>query len=224
MACLISVVCITLLTVTGFALFFKVSFQISWDIATKIPLPTAGMTPLNASLAQRSGGNIDYWMQFGSGDIDDTQTTKISPYSKGCISAGSECYSYFLPGGVDATNSTLVFKDGFNEATGFLVEDSVGYQIELYPYPPGDFLIVNNFDCGVYSMPTTGIEICVTQSGSNLVLGKLVCDCLADRCRDGRLSANGRKRRRVHGQHNVADNNCSRNRSGNIPTGFDDYI
>src|SRR5437762_12220576 len=88
---------------------------------------------------------LDYWAWLYS--LLATPNFAITTLPTRC-STGNNCESYFLPGAIyNVYPPSSAFLD-HPEATLFIVENSIGYQIEFYPLSGTEAL--NGAECGIY--------------------------------------------------------------------------
>ena len=87
-------------------------------------------------------------------------------------SLGNDCQSYYLTGSIyNLDPSADTFRD-HPEATLFIVENSIGYQIDYYPPLSTDNL--GGAECGTYGADYSALHICIKQSGHDLLAGKFL--------------------------------------------------
>lgn len=122
------------------------------------------------------GNPLNFWAWFYGVLVSPNYATFIPPTK--C--SGANCASYFLPGPIYVVEpSSSTFQD-HTDATAFIVDDSIGYQIEFYPPLSTDNL--ENAKCETYGIDTVNVSaayiLCMKQSGNDLIVGMtLVCQC-----------------------------------------------
>jgi hypothetical protein len=167
----------------GIALLSNISVVPSWNIVETFELEFSGLSPINSSLSTFNSP-LDYWAWLYS--LLSTPNYVITVPPTRC-SLGLQCQSYYLSGSIyNQIPSASSFVDR-PEASFFIVEDSVGYQIDYYPP-----LLTDNLQgaiCATYadSGNWTALQICIKQSGNDLLAGLSYCssngsipECLAN--------------------------------------------
>lgn len=139
----------------------------------------AGLTPFDISLTQLPGFPISvmciYVSSLANTLLSDSKFSQgIGPVS--C--SGDDCFSYFLPGGIenvrmwnDNLNTTLLSTKLLNNAPVVLINDAPGYQLDFLTVDSG-FVFNRTSDCMTFYGQNygDGLYFCVAQSNSNTVV------------------------------------------------------
>jgi hypothetical protein len=150
----------------GLALLANVSIQTTWSNAVQsFSLLSAGLSPFNSSLAQTYPISSNFWSYYPS--IFTDGTTVFSVPANSC--SGANCFSYFFPGGANAIEPNPASQTAHPEASGIVVYNTPGYQVEFYPLSSSDSLSLT--DCTIYGWNSGAVQICVKQSGNDLITG-----------------------------------------------------
>jgi hypothetical protein len=161
----------------GIALLSNISVVPSWNIVETFELEFSGLSPINSSLSTFNSP-LDYWAWLYSLLSTPNYVRTVPPTR---CSLGLQCQSYYLSGSIyNQIPSASSFVDR-PEASFFIVEDSVGYQIDYYPP-----LLTDNLQgaiCATYadSGNWTALQICIKQSGNDLLAGQFFEMVGADR-------------------------------------------
>ena len=159
------------------------------NIYTPIPSQeiavVAGLVPVNNMLAlfPAALGTIipledaaAFVMTFAYGLLLDTRfATSISPLA--C--SGSNCTSFFLPGGAELArpiygNETLFGTQVWDDSTALLVNQAPGYQLEFSPIEDS-FEFNTSTDCNTYGLTVgDGLHACIASDGNKLVAGEKI--------------------------------------------------
>lgn len=158
----------------GVALLADVTFQTTWsNTVDQFSSFTAGLSPLNSTLVQIYNLPVFYWVYFPAIFTDGRTVFPIPPHS--C--SGTDCFSYFFPGGIGAVSpypSVALEDTTYPDASGFVLHDTAGFQIEFYPLSSNDSLSLT--DCQIYGWSGAAIQICIKQDGGDLIAGTiLIC-------------------------------------------------
>lgn len=146
-------------------------FKTSWNTVDQFTLLRAGLSSMNTSLIpDYVNDTLPFWYYYSAALSDGTYVSTISPLS--C--SGTECVSYFFPGGIKQVFPSPPTIQGYDEADGFIVYDTPGYQIDFYP--PASKVSWNVADCKIYAVDALlnengAIGICIRQDGNDLVAG-----------------------------------------------------
>lgn len=102
-----------------------------------------------------------------------------SPTTEACQMAGSECYTYVLPGEFvliaeyigNPVNFTDLLSLPHGNANAFTAESASVYQLEFFP--PDNSTVFTDDDCGAYGNPSVGsfFKICLQNVGDDLIAG-----------------------------------------------------
>jgi hypothetical protein len=147
---------------------------VSYDFAIDALFSHVGLSKIDG--IQVAVVNV-YFMSFTYGFLSDPRfATGVSPVS--C--SGSNCTSFFLPGGLDLVrltgphggpNSTLFDHDQFDDSTAILTHNAPGYQLEFSPIEGGSPFNVTT-DCTAYGKSTgNGLFMCLTSNGTRIYAG-----------------------------------------------------
>ena len=116
-------------------------------------------------------------MTFAYGLLLDTRfATSISPLT--CHS-GSNCTSFFLPGGAELArpihgNTTLFGTQVWDDSTALLVYQAPGYQLEFSPIKDS-FEFNTSTDCHTNGLTVgDGLHTCIASDGNKLVAGEKI--------------------------------------------------
>jgi len=155
----------------GLALLSNVAIVPSWRSVQDFAVSGSGVSPINATLAIGDTDSLDFWAWFYGLIVSPNYSTTLPPVH--CSGSGVSCASYFLPGTAYVVTPSVTSFTQHPEASAFIVDNSLGYQIEFYP-PTS----VNELDgalCKVYGWDwpdnSVGVEICLKQSGNDLLAG-----------------------------------------------------
>lgn len=150
----------------GLALLSDVSIQTTWSNTVQdFSIVSAGLSPLNSSLAQAYPISAIFWAYYPC--IFSDGTTVFSVPANSC--SGANCFSYFFPGGADAIVPNPASQTAHPEASGIVVHNTPEYQMEFYPLSSSDSLSLT--DCTIYGWNGGAVQICVKQSGNDLITG-----------------------------------------------------
>jgi hypothetical protein len=150
----------------GIALLSNTSVVHSWREVESLNFKYSGLGPINATISE-DAWPLQYWAWLYS--LLSTPNYVITVPPTRC-SLGNECQSYYLPGTVyNLEPSAGKFRD-HQEATLFIVKNSIGYQIDYYPPLSTDNL--GGAQCGTYGATDIGLHLCIKQSGHDLLAGK----------------------------------------------------
>jgi len=152
------------------ALLADVSIQTTWSTRYKVsPSSVQVYRPFNSSLAQTYPISSNFWSYYPS--IFTDGTTVFSIPANSC--SGANCFSYFFPGGANAIEPNPAGQTAHPEASGIVVYNTPGYQVEFYPLSSSDSLSLT--DCTIYGWNSGAVQICVKQSGNDLITGFNAC-------------------------------------------------
>jgi hypothetical protein len=154
--------------IVGIALLSNVSVVPSWRNTESVQFNFSGLGPINATLASEVWP-LDYWAWLYS--LLSTPNYVINVPPTRC-SLATDCQSFYLGGSIYNVDPS---KDSFHnhpEATLFIVENSIGYQIDYYPPLSSDNM--NGANCGTYETTETALNICIKQSGVDLLAGMYI--------------------------------------------------
>ena len=152
----------------GVVLLSNISFNSAYHGVSLFPV-TAGLSLINASIADQLTSNlaaVTFASYYRSILLDNTHVIRIPPLS--C--SGDDCFSYFLPGGLDSIFPRPSSYQQFPAATAYVVNDAPGYQIEFYPISSSDPQLMTG-DCQVFGTPFSALQICIKKVDSNLIAG-----------------------------------------------------
>jgi hypothetical protein len=167
----------------GIALLSSVAFVPSWRSVDDLAFVGSGISAINATIAV-DAVPLNFWAWFYGLLVSLNYATSLPPIH--CSGSGVACASYFLPGTVyDVYPHTSSFTQ-HPEADGFVVDNSIGYQIEFYPLSSTNELA--GAICKVYGWEvpdnSAAVELCLKQSGNDLLAGLGLCpinsSCLSD--------------------------------------------
>jgi hypothetical protein len=152
----------------GVVLLADVTIQTTWsDVANQFQANLTGLSPFDPELAVAFHEAQIYWQYYPAAFTDDTLVTTIPPVT--C--AGTDCLSYFFPGGLGVISPNPAEQTGHQGATGVIVYDTPGYQIEYYPISTSEAVLNRDSDCHVYGWSGAALQICVKQSGNDIITG-----------------------------------------------------
>jgi hypothetical protein len=153
----------------GIALLSNVSFVPSWRTVEPLSFLASGLGPINASLA-------GFWAWFYGLLVSPNYATSIAPTH--C--SGSSCASYFLPGAIYVADPSPDTFTDHQEATAFVINNSLGYQLEFYPFASTDNL--TDAICSTYGTngvnDSSAIMLCMKQSSNDLLFGYPIAMCI----------------------------------------------
>jgi hypothetical protein len=136
----------------------------------------AGLAPVNAYSPVPASVIDIYYMIYTKGILmDSTLVTGISPLT--C--SGSDCTSFFLPGGLDLVrltnggpNSTLYQGQQADGPSTVLVNNAPGYHLEFFPIAEG-YVFNSTADCSIYGGTSKeALHICIAANGTQILAGK----------------------------------------------------
>ena len=154
--------------VVGISLLSNTSIVQSWREVESLNFRSSGLGPINATIAE-DAWPLAYWAWLYS--LLSTPNFVINVPPTRC-SLGNDCQSYYLTGSVyNLHPSSRSFRD-HQEATLFIVKNSIGYQIDYYP--PLSTYDLGGAECGTYGADDVGLHICIKQSGHDLLAGKFL--------------------------------------------------
>jgi len=156
----------------GFILLSEISIKSTYHDILTFGLQTAGLTPINATLAEDDITRLVFWYNLPNFIPNSKYVVPIDPIS--C--SGSGCNAYFAPGGLEDillenyTNPEIPL-EYYPEADSYLQKDAPGYQIEFDSSVAGLELSVD--DCRVYGTQDLAIAVCIKSDKDSIVMGSL---------------------------------------------------
>lgn len=136
----------------------------TWRKVENLSITASGIGPINSLIALNSWP-LAFWAWIYGILVSPNYSTTIPPLH--C--SGPSCESYFLPGTIYLAQPQPPPIDVHPEATEFILDNTVGYQIELYP--PSSIDELNNATCKIYGNNYVAVLICLKQSGNDLLAG-----------------------------------------------------
>src|SRR5208282_4128875 len=152
--------------VVGISLLSNTSIVQSWREVESLNFRSSGLGPINATIAE-DAWPLAYWAWLYS--LLSTPNFVINVPPTRCA-LGNDCQSYYLTGSLYNVDPAASSFTDHPEATLFIVENSVGYQLEYYP--PSSNETLENAECGTYGLDWTALHICLKQSDDDLLAGK----------------------------------------------------
>lgn len=165
----------------GVLLLSDVSFKSTYQKEYVFPIQRAGLSPMNASLADYDGFNLtataEFWSYFPALLTDSKRVRPVAPLS--C--SGEMCNSFFIPGSMMTIllepDLPPIQKDNYSSAVSYIQNDAPGYQIEFYPIDPVRDPPMTPNDCRVYGLNMMAIQICLKKSESSMMAGTSFSKC-----------------------------------------------
>jgi hypothetical protein len=160
----------------GFTLLSDISFTPTYQTTQEFEVTQAGLSPMNASLANASWFQdvaIDFfWLNFPSLLSDGKISYAVAP----ATCSGTSCQSFFLPGPTSVIqfdpNSPNITDSLSPEASVFMQYNAPGYQFDFSPIEEGTDPPILETDCHLYGLEGLALQICLKQSNSSIIAGK----------------------------------------------------
>ena len=140
------------------------------DVLT-FDLQTAGLTPINATLAQDGIIRLVFWFDLPNFIPNSKYVVPIDPI----YCSGSGCNAYYAPGGLEDnllknyTNPAIPL-EFYSDADAYVQKDAPGCQIE-FDSIVGVQLSLN--DCRVYGTQNLSIAVCLKSDNDSMITGFL---------------------------------------------------
>ena len=133
-----------------------------------LTLQASGLGPINANLSV-GAVPLHFWAWF----YGILTSPNYAIFAPPLHCSGTGCESYFLPGSTYVIRPSFSTFDGHQEAPAFIVDQSVGYQVEFYP--PSGTETFQTPECKTYGVEagfnSAALRICIEKTGNHLLAG-----------------------------------------------------